>query len=250
MKRPHIRRVAAAALSLLLGAAFAAPVHAQAPQIEGLFVEPINPGVFDDIELVVVGRQSPECPYVWAPPVYIPAELLYRIETTDPSCDTVASERFEQRFPIGKIPFIETRYAEVRHGGGTLGREAISVYGPTDLAVLVGDRFQVTVEWVNVRDNIKGKGHATELTDESAAFWFFDHKNLEVTVKVLDGRAVNGHWWVFIANMTDLEVKITVLENRDNCLLLPVTPPACPTRIYEQTAGSNRNFLDTQAFPE
>jgi len=247
MRRSAIFFSGLAALLLAIGAA---PVHAQAPRIEGLFVEPINPGVLDSIELVVVGRQSPECPFIWIPPVYDPAQRLYRIEAGGAVCDAVASERFEQRFPIGTIPVIETRYAEVYHGGETLGREAISVYGPNDLAVLVGDRFHVTVEWVNVRDNTKGRGHATELTDESAAFWFFDHKNVEVTAKILDGRAVNGHWWVFIASMTDLEMKVTVLENRDNCLLLPVTPPACPTRVYEQAAGSNRNFQDTRAFAE
>jgi hypothetical protein len=247
MKRPILLPVLVAALFLAAGAA---PVRAQAPQIEGLFVEPINPGVFDPVELVVVGRQSPECPFTWTPPVYVPAELLYRIEAEDPQCDAVASERFEQRFPLGTLDY-GTHYAEVRHRGGTLGREAIRVDGPFDGAWLAGDRFLVTVDWRNPRDGSSGKGRAVELTDESAGFWFFDHKNLEVTVKVLDGRTQNGHWWVFIASMTDLEVKVTVLDVEDrNCLSLPVFPPACPTRTYEQPAGRNRNFLDTRAFAE
>jgi hypothetical protein len=247
MRFPAILPVLSAVLLL---AAFTSPARAQAPKIEGLFVEPINPGTLDPVELVVVGRQSPECPFTWTPPVYDPAELLYRIEAGDPQCDAVASERFEQRFPLGILTY-GTHYAEVRHNGETLGREAISVYGPSDGAWLAGDRFLAHIDWRNPRDGSSGKARAIELTDESAGFWFFDHKNLEVTAKVLDGRAVNGHWWVFIASMTDLEVKVTVLDIKDrNCLSLPVFPPACPTRTYQQTAGSNRNFLDTRAFAE
>jgi hypothetical protein len=248
MKRSVTLSLLAAALLL---AALAAPAHAQAPRIEGLFVEPINPGTLDPIELVVVGRQSPECPFTWTPPVYVPAELLYRIEAGDPQCDAVASERFEQRFPLGVLGDVGTVYAEVRHNGQTLGREAISTYGHLDGALLAGDRFLVQVEWRNPRDGSSGKGWAAELTDESAGFWFFDHKNLEITVKVLDGRAVNGHWWVFIASMTDLEARISVMDNKDrNCPSPPGTPQACPTRTYVQTAGRNRNFIDVRAFAE
>lgn len=246
MRLPTLLPALAAVLLLTV---FATPAHAQAPKIEGLFVEPIHPGTLDPVELVVVGRQSPECPFTWTGPVYVPAELLYRIEAGDPPCDTPATERFEQRFPLGVLDH-GTFYAEVRHNGQTLGREAISVYGPLDGAWLAGDRFLVHVDWNNPRDGSSGKGRAVELTNESAGFWFFDHKNLEVTVKVLDGRAVNGHWWVFIASMTDLAAKITVLDNKDNCLSLPVVPPACPTRTYEQTAGRNRNFIDVRAFAE
>lgn len=236
--------------AILLLTALATPVYAQAPQIEGLLVEPINPLSSDSIELVVVGRQSPECPFTWTAPTYDPAQRLYRIEAGAPPCDAVASERFEQRFPLGVLGDVGTVYAEVRHNGATLGREAISTFGPMKATVLAGDRFWVDVEWRNPRDGSSGKGRGVELTDESAAFWFFDHKNLEVTVKVLDGRTQNGHWWVFIASMTDLEVKVTVLDNKDDCLSLPVFPPACQTRTYEQTAGRNRNFLDTRAFAE
>lgn len=247
MKRPILLSVVAAALLL---AAFIAPARAQEPRIEGLFVEPINPGTLDPVELVVVGRQSPECPFTWTAPAHVPAELLYRIEAGDPPCDTPASERFEQRFPLGILDH-GTHYAEVRHNGATLGREAISVYGPLDGAWLAADRFFVHADWRNPRDGNSGKARATELTDESAGFWFFDHKNLEITVKVLDGRAINGHWWVFIASMTDLQATITVLDVKDrNCLSLPVFPPACPTRTYQQAAGENRNFIDVRAFAE
>ena len=67
---------------------------------------------------------------------------------------------------------------------------------------------------------------------------------MEATIKILDGRPVNGHWWVFIASMTDLEMKVTIYENRNGCFGPPVFPPACPSKTYLQTAGQNRNFID------
>lgn len=52
-----------------------------------------------------------------------------------------------------------------------------------------------------------GQGSARPLTDESGAFWFFDPVNIEVTIKVLDGRPINGHFWVFIANRNFIDTR-------------------------------------------
>jgi hypothetical protein len=32
---------------------------------------------------------------------------------------------------------------------------------------------------------------------DTGYFWFFEDTNVELVVKVLDGRAINGHTWVF-----------------------------------------------------
>lgn len=45
---------------------------------------------------------------------------------------------------------------------------------------------------------------------ESGLLWFFNRDNAEVLVKVLDGCAVNGHRWVFVAPVTDLEFNLWV----------------------------------------
>ncbi len=42
------------------------------------------------------------------------------------------------------------------------------------------------------------------LPDSSALFYFFEPGNPEVLLKVLDGCAINGHYWVFAAAATDL----------------------------------------------
>ncbi|MES1211841.1 MAG: hypothetical protein ABUL63_05860, partial [Acidobacteriota bacterium] len=67
---------------------------------------------------------------------------------------------------------------------------------------LLGD-FEVYVSWI---DPINGPTQATgvPLSGDSAYFWFFDAANIELVVKILDGRLVNGHRWVFYGALTDV----------------------------------------------
>ena len=50
----------------------------------------------------------------------------------------------------------------------------------------------------------------SNLSRDSAAFYFFDPKNVEVLVKVLDGCRINQHWWVYSAPATDIAYRVTV----------------------------------------
>lgn len=47
-------------------------------------------------------------------------------------------------------------------------------------------------------------------SDRSGLLYFFDRDNVELLVKVLDGCAVNGHRWVFVAPVTDLGFNLVV----------------------------------------
>ncbi|MCY4027890.1 MAG: hypothetical protein OXH75_16455 [Acidobacteria bacterium] len=47
-------------------------------------------------------------------------------------------------------------------------------------------------------------------SSQSGLLYFFDRDNVEVLVKVLDGCAVNGHWWVFVAPVTTLAFNLHV----------------------------------------
>ena len=116
---------------------------------------------------------------------------------------------------------------------------------PTVLAVR-GGAYLVSLRW----GDANGQAHdafARRLTDESGEFWFFDRDNTEVTVKVLDGRAVNGKIWVFAASMTDVAFTLDVLEQTDGCGHGAGAPP-CRQRTYSQALHANRNILDTGAF--
>lgn len=79
---------------------------------------------------------------------------------------------------------------------------------------LSGDRFEVTVEWGDHQDAF-GYGHRVELpSPESALFWFFEDDNYELLVKIVDGCAVNGHFWLFSAATTDVEYALTVIDSQ------------------------------------
>jgi hypothetical protein len=78
---------------------------------------------------------------------------------------------------------------------------------------LDGGRFRVQTTW-QTSGGASGSGHALALTANTGTFWFFDPTNLELVVKVLDGCAVNGHWWVFAGGLTDVAVSLTVTDTQ------------------------------------
>lgn len=83
---------------------------------------------------------------------------------------------------------------------------------------------------------------AVQLTEEAGYFWFFTPENIEVTVKLLDGRPVNGHYWIFLSGMTDLGLTVTVTQS-GNCPLA-----ACLTKTYTNPPGKRLNIIDTNLF--
>ncbi len=48
--------------------------------------------------------------------------------------------------------------------------------------------------------------------DQSPLLYFFDRDNAEVLIKVLDGCAINGHRWVFVAPVTTLAFRLQIRE--------------------------------------
>jgi hypothetical protein len=103
---------------------------------------------------------------------------------------------------------------------------------------LNGDRFQVEVAWKNPFDGSTGSGHAVPLTDDTGAFWFFGESNLELLVKVLDGRAVNGNFWVYSGALSNVEYTITVTDTI-----------AGRVRTYHNAPFQFSSFADVGAFP-
>jgi len=63
------------------------------------------------------------------------------------------------------------------------------------------------------RDGASGDATAVPVSDEGAAFWFFDPEALDLGAKVVDGRAANDHHWVFAAGLSILRFALTVRES-------------------------------------
>ena len=76
-------------------------------------------------------------------------------------------------------------------------------------------RFEIQVHWKDHnRSDVYGNGTAVpiDVSDESGMFWFFSSSNIELVVKTLDGRGVNGHYWVFFGALSDVEYWVTVRD--------------------------------------
>lgn len=101
---------------------------------------------------------------------------------------------------------------------------------------LNGGRFRVRVEWTDFQDE-SGDGMAVPQTADTGAFWFFGEDNLELVVKVLDGRPINGRFWVFYGALSSVEYTITVTDT--------VTQKQA---VYENPLGNLGSFADTGAF--
>lgn len=75
---------------------------------------------------------------------------------------------------------------------------------------LQGGRFKVTATWQTGTDS--GEAGAVTLTSDTGYFWFFDPANVEVTLKVLDGCALNDRFWVFLSGLTNVRVDVNVTD--------------------------------------
>jgi hypothetical protein len=75
---------------------------------------------------------------------------------------------------------------------------------------LDGARFSVTADFQQSESGPVVQATAVTLTDATGYFWFFDSSNVELIVKVLNGCAINDHYWVFAAGLTNVGVQLTV----------------------------------------
>jgi hypothetical protein len=78
---------------------------------------------------------------------------------------------------------------------------------------LAADRFEVTIGWRDFQGNT-GEGEMVPIpgSGSSGLSFFFDSENLEVLIKILDARVINGRFWVFYAATTSVELDITITD--------------------------------------
>lgn len=76
-------------------------------------------------------------------------------------------------------------------------------------------RFELRAHWSkpdSPGEHGAGTAVPVDVSDESGLFWFFEPENIELVVKVLDGRARNDRYWVFLGALSDVEYWITVRD--------------------------------------
>ena len=83
-----------------------------------------------------------------------------------------------------------------------------------------------------------GTGQAVPLAGgDTGYFWFFDASNVEVVLKVLDGRTLNGKFWVFYGALSDVEYTLTVTDTETGTV-----------KTYTNPKGRLASVADTRAF--
>jgi hypothetical protein len=105
-----------------------------------------------------------------------------------------------------------------------------------DRLCLQGGRFAVTAAWQDPAGN-SGAATMVPLTDDTGYLWFFTAANVEVMLKVLDGRPVDGKFWVFYGALSNVAYTITVTDTATGAV-----------RTYTNPAGNLASVADTGAF--
>jgi hypothetical protein len=96
----------------------------------------------------------------------------------------------------------------------------------------------VQVDWKDFAGHT-GTGRSIPLTADTGAFWFFDPANVEVAIKVLDARSLDGHYWVFYGALSNVEYRLTVTDTLTG-----------RQKVYTNPSGRFASVGDTAAFAE
>ena len=102
---------------------------------------------------------------------------------------------------------------------------------------VLDDRFRVDVNWTDFQ-NKTGFGRVNGFTSQSGFFTFFNPNVPELVVNVLDGRAINGNFWVYLGSATNVAFTVTVTDTVNNT-----------TKTYTNALGNFASRGDIEAFP-
>lgn len=208
-------------------------------EILGVTIDPPYPGTHDPIHLTAIG-QAPLCS----------AGLEADLEAADapgfagtiqlgvgPCVATPPPVKlpFAQTVIVGPLP--EGLYDVRADSGDTVAQLRVADFHPQPInsLFLSQQRFEAKVAWHTATQ--QGIGLPEALTDSAGYFWFFDPSNPELLVKVIDGTAVNAHFWVFVGSLSDVAYTVTVTDRLTGTV-----------RTYANSAGTVASRTDTSAF--
>ncbi len=103
---------------------------------------------------------------------------------------------------------------------------------------LSGGRFRFEVEWQS-HSGERGAGTLDRLSDETGAATFFSPGNVELVFKLLDGRGINDHHWVYYGALSDVEFWLTVTDTLHDRIV-----------VYRNRPGEICGRGDSAAFAE
>jgi hypothetical protein len=181
-----------------------------------------------------------------------PAGAPFQVNTytqwsqTEPSVAVDGRGNFMAAWSSGEDPYITTPQIDEFQGqdGSSYGvyGQRFSLAGCAadgDTLCLNGGRFAVRATWKNPYSGETGVAHSHPLAADTGALWFFDPANLELMIKVLDARAVNGHFWVFYGALSNVEYTVTVTDTQTGAV-----------KTYHNPAFQLSSRADVSAFAE
>ena len=177
------------------------------------------------------------------------SDVEYTVTVTDTATGAVrtyfnpqgllASTSDASAFSGGAAPAARTADAARAAAAPPVRKEgAASPCGSSDTRMcLNGSRFRVEVAWRVSAQGTSGEATAVPVTGDTGYFWFFSANNVELVVKVVDGRAFNGRFWVFAGGLSDVAYTITVTDTATGLV-----------RVYDNAPGALHSFSDIAAF--
>ena len=106
-----------------------------------------------------------------------------------------------------------------------------------DALCLLDGRFEITAHWTKA-DGETGPASPFPGGGTTGYMSFFSPGNIELAVKVLDGRTHNDAFWLFAAGLTDVDYRLTVTDK-----------VARSSRTYTNPSRAFCGLADTSAFP-
>ncbi|HWM91191.1 MAG TPA: hypothetical protein VN493_10520 [Thermoanaerobaculia bacterium] len=160
-----------------------------------------------------------------------------RVRTYQNPSGKLASASDTGAFPAGKTAAATAESVEIDMEPLELESAVAATCAPGPSDLCLDGRFRVSLTWK--AQGKQGAGQAVSLTSDTGYFWFFQQSNVEVIVKVLDGRGLNGHFWVFYGALTDVEYELTVVDTETG-----------ERATYRNPPGRMASVGDTSALPD
>jgi hypothetical protein len=107
---------------------------------------------------------------------------------------------------------------------------------PLDHLLLQGGRFDVSVHW---HDFTGGEGPGLVVPGASAdsgLFSFFSPSNWELLLKILDGCALNGHYWILGSGATTVQFSVEVRDTETDEVWRYDNPSGHPAGTFTDTS--------------
>lgn len=172
------------------------------------------------------------------------SDVEYEVRVRDRATDRLRTYRNPAGILCGQSDVGAFPLQGVSTAGTTLERSGpMAKEGPdcstsSELCLHAG-RFRVAVDWRDPKDGVRRPAtvRPQAVAAETGLFWFFDPANVELALKILDGRGVNGRFWVLAGALSDVEYWVRVADGATGVI-----------REYHNPAGTLCGFADIEAF--